>query len=221
MEGMKHGPQFYEEDGEWWYRGGGRRYGADRRICETCGDEFVIHKSSTTPFCSRDCWRKPCATCGKLFHHRTQRVVYCSDDCKYGTAECEQCGSTFQVVKNTTGKWCSTECSYESRVPTGSVRPHTDGYVLVKVPPGTPGSRKSPTMKRWMFEHRYVMQEHLGRPLLPHEEVHHVNGVRDDNRLENLELWSTSQPAGQRVVDLLAWAREIVQTYEPLIGALT
>lgn len=39
------------------------------------------------------------------------------------------------------------------------------------------------------------------------------NGIRDDNRPENLELWTKSQPAGQRVVDLVAWAKEILDKY--------
>jgi hypothetical protein len=53
----------------------------------------------------------------------------------------------------------------------------------------------------------------LGRPLYRDESVHHINGVRSDNRAQNLELWNRGQPAGQRVVDKLAWARVLVWRY--------
>lgn len=69
-----------------------------------------------------------------------------------------------------------------------------------------------------VLEHVAVMSRALGRPLRKGETVHHVNGVRDDNRLENLELWSSSHPSGQRVVDKVEWARRILADYEQEIG---
>ncbi|WP_425290997.1 HNH endonuclease [Spirosoma linguale] len=64
-----------------------------------------------------------------------------------------------------------------------------------------------------IFEHRLIMSEKLGRALLTDEQVHHKNSQRQDNRIDNLELWSTNQPIGGRVKDLIKWAKEILAIY--------
>jgi hypothetical protein len=83
------------------------------------------------------------------------------------------------------------------------------GYVLIRV-----GVREWHADRGgWALEHRYAVAKKLGRPLLRYENVHHVDGNKTNNDLENLELWTTSQPSGQRVADKLEWARKFVALY--------
>ena len=92
--------------------------------------------------------------------------------------------------------------------PLGAVAYTPQGYRKIKVAHGGKKSKED-----WPLEHRHVMAQHLGRPLLDSENVHHVNGDRADNRIENLELWSKAQPPGQRVTDKVQFAIDILDTY--------
>lgn len=139
---------------------------------------------------------------------------------EFGHPECkvEGCG---RVSQNLSGGMCKVHTSHlrkygeaqEIRTETpigewGNPTQNKEGYLIVK-------RRVAP--KRWESRnhHRVVMENELGRDLLPHENVHHINGVKDDNRIENLELWSTSQPKGQRIEDKTAWAIEWLSQYAP------
>lgn len=104
----------------------------------------------------------------------------------------------------------------------GGRRQMGNGYVTRYMPEHPNAFRSSGTNTRrtTVLEHVYVMSEYLGRPLRKGETVHHKNGQTTDNRIENLELWTTSHPGGQRVVDLVAYAKEILALYEPELPKL-
>ena len=185
--------------------------------CE-CGTEKAVRGTNLTSGLTKSCG---CIIIkdlsGKKFGKLT--VVSLAGRGKRGHAKwlckCE-CGNEKTVLGYhlTSGNIKSCGCLVRSenrqRREKGIFNKSTDkhGYVTVHYPEH-PNSRKNGKL----FEHTYVMSEYLGRPLKPNENVHHINGVRDDNRIENLELWCKSQPSGQRVNEKQAFYVEFISGY--------
>lgn len=128
----------------------------------------------------------------------------CSKDA-VGLGYCTKHYSKFKTYGDPNGGW-----SQDGR----SKKWHTrkGGYVI-KFDRSSPHAN---AISGIVFQHREVMGEAIGRPLRSDESVHHKNGDRSDNRLENLELWIVGQPAGQSVNDQVGWARRILSEYGDL-----
>ncbi len=146
---------------------------------------------------------KRCRECQRVFRP-SSRHVRCPSCRARGVCAC---GRTKQAKSQTCIK-CRTEVAQENGNWKGGRTRHKAGYVMVRVPLH-PRAGRSP----YVFEHILVAEELLGRHLIAGESVHHINGVRDDNRPENLELWTRPQPSGIRVSDAVEWARAIYDLY--------
>lgn len=122
------------------------------------------------------------------------------------TIACPVCGEPFQQDGRGKPATCSRRCgsafSWRGRERKDRCA-GPNGYVWLRVPLDTPGVVIRQVECGYILEHRQVMAEALGRPLSPRERVHHKNGVRDDNRPENLELWTLDHkdPPGVRVAE--------------------
>lgn len=147
---------------------------------------------------------KICRTCSEEFDtYKSVRYVNCPD-CRATAGgytryrECPGCGNQMR------GKMVCRSCQRGENHPAWrGGRRVRHGYVLMNVD------------GKYVLEHRVIMAQVLGRPLTQDENVHHINGDRADNRPENLELWNTSQPGGQRPSDKVAFAVEILRQYAP------
>lgn len=133
---------------------------------------------------------------------------------------CNRCSRLSFTTWSTPGGFCSKKCAglfNNSRPKTGEEH-HVwrggshlrDGYVYI-YQPGMPVGYK------YRAEHAVVMEKMLGRKMIKGESVHHINGLRNDNRPENLQLWVTPQHSGQRPIDLARW---VVKTYPAEVRAM-
>jgi hypothetical protein len=96
----------------------------------------------------------------------------------------------------------------ESRRSNGNGYIDRNGYIILYAPENPNSSKTGKLM-----EHRMVMSNFIGRTLYKDETVHHKNGIRNDNRIENLELMVKYHPIGQKPEHLVLWAEEILDRY--------
>lgn len=182
--------------------------------CTRCGETFAMKPAylreyrkrygKNPPYCSRTC-----AGLAKRLPIEQWQVA------------CIQCGKPMPIQRRPGGtvnrqkRLCSTACRSAFRRADWQAK-HADaeptrhvkrGYVRLIIP-GTNGGAA-----RDVLEHRYVMERHLGRSLAPEETVHHINGDRQHNTIDNLELFSSRHGPGQRVIDKVAFAIEILRLY--------
>lgn len=139
----------------------------------------------------------------KTLYGKAKLSYYCIEpNCKnkvyhetslYGTGRCRSCSNKITAIKN----WADAEFRKRNKElmfkRTGKNHPnykgkvYKEGYVLIYNP------NHPFTNNLYMLEHRLVMEKHLGRYLKPEEIVHHINGIKDDNRIKNLMLFTNKK----------------------------
>lgn len=165
--------------------------------CAQCGVTYRTPESVRHTFCSWRCYLesikvdKGCAVCGNALSVSAR--TYCSPACSAAgqrtgaEVPCEICGTPFYVKAHDQGvkRYCSIVCHSEAmRIDgMGSRYLRRDGYISVYYP-----KHPDASSNRQVMEHRLVMETVIGRRLTKDEQVHHINGIRNDNRPENLEL---------------------------------
>ena len=160
--------------------------------------------------------KSKCTQCMKKFDkERNGNLIFricneCNEMKKMRGKTCSKCNNSSLCwcgnIKNKTSKNCKN-CHFEKlkNVPSRFIK--NTGYALLKV------NNHPRAYNNYILEHIIVMEKFLGRHLEPGENVHHLNGIKDDNRIENLELWIKPQPSGIRIEDAVKWAREVIEKY--------
>lgn len=183
-------------------------------ICTICSKEHQRTRVSYCLKCSKKKYRENlktriantpetlCKSCGHLY--KTYHCKRC-----YNRNYYKRNGEKVRLQQNEWRRKFRKSKTGKKKAPNGTGFTGKDGYryITKKDHPNAKNSNGQ------IAEHVYVMAQHLGRALYPKERVHHINGIRDDNRLENLELWSMSHPPGQRVEDKIKWCLEFLMRY--------
>jgi endogenous inhibitor of DNA gyrase (YacG/DUF329 family) len=178
--------------------------------CPICDLKFETSKWHPNQiFCSRKCQMNA--------KHRLKRGL----SLRLTILNCCVCEKSFEQKRSNNTEYCSSNCKKlaASRrfkgLPIKGPKKHIKGSGYINNQGYKIFSLKHPnaSVRGQVLEHVFVMSKYLDRPLKKGETVHHKNGIRDDNRIENLELWSHSHPFGQRVEDKIAWCKEFLDIY--------
>lgn len=165
------------------------------KICIYCKKEFKVAKNriNTANYCSRKCIHddtttiKICEYCKKefkIYNNREDTAKYCSKQCMNNNSRCYEtckfCNQQFEIINNQKGKriYCSTECYNNDSIG----NPYLSG----------PYYRCSDGNNQQLNYHRYLIQQHLGRKLLSNEHIHHIDGNKLNNTIDNLMIVSPS-----------------------------
>jgi len=161
-------------------------------ICTQCNKSF--QRKGAKKFCSRKC---------NIDYWHKQEAIKLKNNSELNQKRIIRSRLWYRKKK---GLDLNPNILLQRKKGTGSITSSGYKYICVK---GHPNSDKIGKI----LEHKYVMSQHLGRPLRKGETVHHKNGIRDDNRIENLELWNNNHGNGQRVEDKLKWCKEFLEQY--------
>lgn len=139
------------------------KFGSKSGLCRPCNCR-AIAKARVKP-------KPTCFDCGSKVSRRDVK-------------RCQKCNAKYMLINPPNPKGTEPGSNHPSW--NGGKTKDKRGYIYIK-------STEHPNAnaRGYVFEHRLIMERHIGRLLNKQEVVHHINGRHDDNRIENLELFAS------------------------------